>query len=82
MTDEWVKKVDIDILECAKKMVIIRKQLRPKETGKYEYLILWTPFRIIALMLNMNFGQADGTLYKLSWIPLIYYMAFEGTIFN
>ena len=58
------------------------KQLIQKETGEYESQILWTPFRIIALMLDRIFGHADGTLYKLNWIPLIYYATFEGTIFN
>ena len=82
MTDEWVKKVDIDVLECAKKMMITRKQLCLNETGKYESSSLRTPFRIIVLMLNKIFGRADETLFKLSWIPLIYYVAFEGTIFN
>ena len=33
-------------------------------------------------MMNMIFGRADETLYKLSWIALIYYVSFEGTIFN
>ena len=33
-------------------------------------------------MLNRIFGWENGKLYKLSWIPLIYYVAFEGTIFN
>ena len=33
-------------------------------------------------MVNRMFGRAKGTLYKLNWIPLIYYVAFEHTIFN
>ena len=63
-------------------MMMLGKQLRQNEIGEYESQILQTPFRIIALMLNRIFGHADGTLYKVNWIPLIYYVAFEGTIFN
>ena len=33
-------------------------------------------------MLNRIFFRGNGKLYKLIWIPLIYYVAFEGTIFN
>ena len=66
MTDDWVKKVDIDVLECAKKMLVPGKQLRQKETGEYGSQILCTPFKIIALMLNMIFGRTDGTFYKLN----------------
>ena len=82
MTDDWVKMVNLDIFECAKKMMMPGKQLRQKETGEYESQILITSFRIMALMLNRIFGRADGTLYKVNWIPLIYYVAFEGTYFN
>ena len=33
-------------------------------------------------MLNKIFGRAYGTIYKLNWVPLIYFIAFQGTIFN
>ena len=33
-------------------------------------------------MLNNIFGQADGTVYNMNWVPLIYYISFEGIIFN
>ena len=33
-------------------------------------------------MLNGIFGRADETMYKFNWVTLIYYIAFEGTIFN
>ena len=82
MTDEWVNKLDLDILECSKRMMIEGRQTHQKETRKYEPASLCPPYRVIALMLNRIFGQENGRLYKLSWIPLIYYVAFEGTIFN
>ena len=28
MTDEWVKNVDLDIMDCAKRMMIVGRQLR------------------------------------------------------
>ena len=82
MNNDWIKGINIDPLECAKRMIMPGKQLRQKTSGKYESQSLLTPFRIIALMLNRIFGRVDGNLYKLSWVPLIYYVAFEGTIFN
>ena len=35
-----------------------------------------------SLMLNKIFGWENGKLYKMSWIPLIYHVAMQGTIFN
>ena len=52
MTDKWVNKVDLDILECAKKMMIEGRQMRQKATSEYENSILRSPYRFIALMLN------------------------------
>ena len=36
----------------------------------------------IALMLNRMFGRAHGKSIKLGWIPIIFYVATQGTIFN
>ena len=82
MTDEWVKSLELDIMDCAKKMMMARIQLCQKETGEYDSTSLHLPYMVIALMLNRIFGRENGILYKLSWIPLIYYAALEGTIFN
>ena len=40
------------------------------------------PFQNYSFIVEQNFGKADGTIYKLNWVPLIYYIAFQGTIFN
>ena len=36
MNDEWVNEVNLDILECAKKMMMVGRKLRQTEIGKYE----------------------------------------------
>ena len=33
-------------------------------------------------MQNRIFNRENGRFYKMSWIPLIYYVATQGTIFN
>ena len=33
-------------------------------------------------MLNMIFGRAHGRFFKLEWMPIIFYVATQGTIFN
>ena len=63
-------------------MVVEGKMFRNKQSGEYETANLWTPFRMVVLMLNMVYGRADGRTYKFGWIPLIYYVAMKGTIFN
>ena len=82
MTYEWVNKEDLNLLECAKKLMMEGRQVCQKETGKYESASLGPPFSIISLVLNRIFSCANGIMYKLCWIPLIYYVAFEGTILN
>ena len=56
MKNDWIKGVNIDPLECAKKMIMPGKQLRQKTSGEYESPSLRTPFKIIALMFNIIFG--------------------------
>ena len=33
-------------------------------------------------MLSRLYGKDDGKLYNFGWIPLMYYIAMEGRIFN
>ena len=33
-------------------------------------------------MLNRIFGRAHGRSFKLEWVPIIFYVATQGTIFN
>ena len=82
MTDDWVKSVNLDIFECAKRIIVTCRQLCQKATGEYETAILCPPYRVIASMLNMIFGWENVKMYKLNWIPLIYHVAMGGTIFN
>ena len=37
---------------------------------------------VIMLTLNKIYGREDGKFYKFGWIPLIYHIAMEGTVFN
>ena len=82
MTNDWVKSVNLDIFECAKQTRLAGKQLRQKAIGEYDTASLHPPYRVTTLMLNRIFGRENGKWYKLSWIPLIYHVALEGTIFN
>ena len=33
-------------------------------------------------MISKLYGRADGKKYNFGWIPVMYYVAMEGTIFN
>ena len=66
MTEDWIKGINIDPLEYAKKMIVLGKQLRQKASEEYECQSLRTPFRIIDLLLSRIFGREDGTIYKLN----------------
>ena len=82
MTKKWVKSLKLDYTATVKMMVAEGKTFRHKQYGEYETAHLQTPFRIMALMLSILYGRSDGKLYNFGWIPLMYYVAMEGRIFN
>ena len=63
-------------------MMIVGNKFLQKAFGEYDISSLRTPYMLIALMLNKIFGRENGKFYKMSWIPLIYHVAIQGTIFN
>ena len=82
MMDDWINGLSLDYIECAKMMMIVGKPFRQKASGEYETTNLRTPYRLVALMLNMIFGRANGKFYKIGWIPLMYHVIMQGIIFN
>ena len=79
---EWVKCTKFDYKTTAKMMVAKGNTFRHKKLGEYESARLRTPFKIIALIMRKLYGRDDGKMYNFGCIPLIYYVAMEGTIFN
>ena len=82
VTTEWFKSLKLDYIATTRMMVVEGKTFRHKQSGKYETAHLWTPFRVIALMLRRIYGRADGRFYNFGWIPLLYCVAMKGSIFN
>ena len=72
----------MDLVETLKKMLLQGKHYRYRPTGDYDTKTLRPPYRFIALMLNRIFGRAHGRFFKLEWIPIIFHVATQGTIFN
>ena len=58
------------------------KNFRIRPSGKYETTNLRTAYRFIATMLNRIFERTNGKNFKLSWVPIIFFVATQGTIFN
>ena len=82
MTTRWVRILEFDYIATSKIIVDEGKTFRNKQYGEYETSPICTPYRLLVLMLNTIFSRADGRTYKFGWIPLIYYVAMKGTIFN
>ena len=82
MIAKWVKSLNIDYVSTTKMMVVEGNNFRHKQSGEYETAHLRTPYRMIALMLNSNFGKDDGKTYRFGWISLIYHVAMKQTVFN
>ena len=78
----WFKELGLELVETMKKMMIPRKNFKTRPSGEYETSTLRTPYRFIALMLNIIFGRANGKSFNLGWILAIYYVVTQGTIFN
>ena len=72
----------MDLVETVKRMMIPGKKIQTRPLGEYDTATLQTPYRFIALMLNRVFGRAHGKSFKLGWIPIIFYVATQGTVFN
>ena len=70
------------MVETVKKMMIPGKNFYTRPSREYETSTLRTPYRFIVLMLNRIFGRANGKSFKMGWIPVIYFVATQGTIFN
>ena len=82
LIESWLKEINLDQVETVKRMMIPGKNFRTRPSGEYDTATLRTPYRFIALIMNRVFGRAHGKSFKLGWIPIIFYVATEGTIFN
>ena len=82
LTEEWLKSLKLDVMDNMRKMMILGKNFRTRPSREYEIAQLCTPYRLIALMLNKIFGHANRKNYKLSWVPVIFFVATQDTIFN
>ena len=75
LTETWLKELNLDMVETIKKMMIPGNKFCTRPSGEYETSNLRTPYRFIALMLNIIFGRANGKSFKMGWIPIIYFVA-------
>ena len=82
MSDDWLNNIRMDLVETLKRMLLSGKNFRTRPTGEYDIASLRVPYRFIALMLNRIFGRAHGRFFKLEWMPIIFYVTTQGTIFN
>ena len=82
LTEDWLKAIKMDLVETLKRMLMPGKKFRTRPTGEYDITSLRIPYRFIALMLNRIFGRAHGKSFKLEWVPIIFYVATQGTMFN
>ena len=72
----------MDLMETLKRMLLPGKHFRTRPMGEYDTASLRAPYRFIALMLNRIFERAHGKSFKLEWMPIIFYVSTQGTIFN
>ena len=82
LTESWLKEIKLDMVDTIKKMMILGKKFHTRPSREYETSTLCTPYRFIALMVNIIFGKANGRSFKIGWVPVIFFVATQGTIFN
>ena len=80
--DDWLNNIRMDLVETMTRMMLPGKHFRNRPMGDYDIASLRTPYRFISLMLNRIFGRAHGRFFKLEWIPIVFHVATQGTIFN
>ena len=82
LSDDWLNSIRMDLVETLRRMMLQGKHYRYRPTSEYDTVSLRDPYRFIALMPNRIFGRAHGRLFKLEWIPIIFHVATQGTVFN
>ena len=82
LKESWLKEMDLDLVETVKWMMIPGKIFRTKPSREHDTSTLCAPYRFISLMLNRIFGRAHGKSFNIGWIPVIFFVATQGTIFN
>ena len=82
LTENWLKELNLDMVDTVKKMIILGKNLCIRPSGEYKTSTIHTPYRLIALMLNKIFGRENGRSFKIGWAPVIFFVATQVTIFN
>ena len=82
LSNDWLDSIRMDLVETLKKMLLQGKLYRYIPTSEYDTVSLRAPYRFIALMLNRVFGRSHGRFFKLEWIPIIFHVATQGTVFN
>ena len=75
MTEDCLKEINLDLVETLKRMLVPSKSFRTRPSEEYDTATLRTPYRFIALMLNIIFGRAHDKSFKLGWVPIIFYVA-------
>ena len=82
LTKSWLKGLNLDMVETVERIMIPGKNFCTRPSGEYETSSLRTPYRLISLMLNRIFGRANGKKFKIGWVPVIFFVDTQGTIFN
>ena len=74
MTEDWLKTINLDLVETLKRMLVPVKSFRTRPSEEYDTATLRTPYRFFALILNRIFRRAHGKSFKLGWVPIIFYV--------
>ena len=82
LSNDWLDNLRMDLVETLRRMLFPGKLYRHRETEDYDTASLRAPYRFVALMLNRIFGRASGRLFKFEWVPIMFHVATQGTVFN
>ena len=78
----WINILTIYYVGCTRVVMEEGNSFRQRAYGEYETAGLRILYKLAALMLSGIFDRDDGIFYNIGWIPLIYHVTMEGTIFN
>ena len=82
LSNDWLDNLRMDLVETLKRMLLPGKLYRHRATEDYDTVSLRAPYRFVALMLHRIFGRASGRLFKFEWVPIMFHVVTQGTIFN
>jgi hypothetical protein len=82
LDDELVKGFPHKPRDLMKKLWVPGKKFKTRASNDYPTNLLRPPYQYAVAMLSRLYGEPDAQKFRVSWVPLIYYITTSRSVFN